>query len=136
MLRTGKGVPHPRAAFTPGVALRTAENRKHVTYPELRRGGAQRLCILAAEVGGRWNADAHELVRQLVRGSSARALRAAASSAWARRWWGMLSFVVQHAVGGTALSAPLPAALQTSSRPSTTSLALAEPGGPSRLPLR
>ena len=45
----------------------------------------------------RWNADAHELVRQLVRVRALRtppALRAAASSA-----------AVQHAVGGTALGA-------------------------------
>ena len=90
------------------MALRTAENRKHATYPELRRGGAQHLCALAAEVGGRWNADAHELVRQIVRVRALRAppaLRASASSAWARRWWGMLSIAVQHAVAGSALGA-------------------------------
>ena len=41
------------------------------------------------------------------------ALRACASVAWARRWWGMLSVAVQHAIGGTALGEPwlLPRAL-------------------------
>ena len=47
--------------------------------------------VLAVEVGGRWNADSQALVRQLVRALRAPpALRAAASNAWTRRWWGML----------------------------------------------
>ena len=78
-------------------------------YPELQRGGGQRLFVLAVEVGGRRNADSQALVRQLVRVRALRvlsALRAAASNAWTRRWWGMLSTAVQHAVGGTALGAP------------------------------
>ena len=36
---TSEGVPHPRAEHTAGVALLTAERRKHATYPELRLGG-------------------------------------------------------------------------------------------------
>ena len=106
---TSEGVPHPRAEHTAGVALLTAERRKHATYPELRLGGGQRLCVLATEVGGRWSRDAHELVRQLVRVRALRAppaLRACASAAWPRRSWGMLSVAVQHAIGGTALGAP------------------------------
>ena len=70
---TSEGVPHPSAEHSAGVALLTAERRKHATYPELRLGGGQGLCVLATEVGGRWSRDAHELVRQLVR---VRALRA------------------------------------------------------------
>ena len=57
---TSEGVPHPRAEHTAGVALLAAERRKHATYPELRFGGGQRLCVLATEVGGRWSRDAHE----------------------------------------------------------------------------
>eukprot|EP00439_Symbiodinium_sp_Y106_P071144 s352_g12.t1 len=109
--------------FHPGVA----------TYPELRRGGAQRLCVLAAEVGGRWNADAPELVRQLVRVRALRAppaLRAVASSAWARRWWGMLSIAVQHAVVVVRPQRYNPAA---GPRPRPRACGA---GGPSRLPLR
>ena len=36
------------------------------TYPELATGGAQALCVLGCEVGGRWNADAVKLVQRLV----------------------------------------------------------------------
>ncbi|CAE7905307.1 unnamed protein product [Symbiodinium sp. KB8] len=74
-------------------------SRKRATYPELQRGGGHRLFVLGSGLS----------VRHLP-----------ASTAWARRWWGMLSTAVQHAVGGTALGA----------------LALAERAGPSRLPLR
>ena len=103
---TGANAPHPRADHTPGIALRMAASRKRATYPELQRGGGQRLFVLAVEVGGRWNADSQALVRQFVWVRALRApppLRAAASSAWTRRWWGTLSTAVQHAVGGTAL---------------------------------
>ena len=62
---TGASAPHPRADHTPGIALRMAESRKRATYPELQRGGGQRLFVLAVEVGGRWNADSQALVRQL-----------------------------------------------------------------------
>ena len=138
---TSEGVPHPRAEHTAGVALLTAERRKHATYPELRLGGGQRLCVLATEIGGRWSRDAHELVRQLVRVRVLRAppaLRACASAAWPRRWWGMLSVAVQHAIGGTALGGPwlLPRAAVGQEPPLDQVLALAEPIGPSRLPMR
>ena len=118
-----------------------AESRKRATYPELQRGGGHRLLVLAVEVGGRWNADSQALVRQLVRVRALRAppaLRAAASTAWTRRWWGMLSTAVQHAVGGTALGAPwLVSKGAAACAPGLDHvLALAEPAGPSRLPLR
>ena len=117
------------------------ERRKRATYPELQRGGGQCLFVLAVEVGGRWNADSQALVRQLVRVRALRAppaLRAAASSAWTRRWWGMMSTAVQHAVGGTALGAPwLVSKGAAGCEPALDHvLALAEPAGPSRLPLR
>ena len=138
---TGTSTPHPRAEHTPGIALRMAESRKRATYPELQRGGGHRLFVLAVEVGGRWNADSQALVRQLVRVRALRAppaLRAAASTAWTRRWWGMLSTAVQHAVGGTALGAPwLVSKGAAACEPGLDHvLALAEPAGPSRLPLR
>ena len=138
---TGTSTPHPRAEHTPGIALRTAESRKRATYPELQRDGSHRLFVLAVEVGGRWNADSQALVRQLARVRALRAppaLRAAASTAWTRRWWGMLSTAVQHAVGGTALGAPwLVSKGAAACEPGLDHvLALAEPAGPSRLPLR
>ena len=138
---TGTSTPHPRAEHTPGIALRVAESRKRATYPELQRGGGHRFFVLAVEVGGRWNADSQALVRQLVRVRALRAppaLRAAASTAWTRRWWGMLSTAVQHAVGGTVLGAPwLVSKGAAACQPGLDHvLALAEPAGPSRLPLR
>ncbi|OLP76058.1 hypothetical protein AK812_SmicGene44057 [Symbiodinium microadriaticum] len=91
----------PCAAVVDGAALKVAERRKRATYPELERGGPQKLVVLGSEVGGRWNEQARRLVQDLVRlkGHRApRALRAAASGAWARRWWSMLSVAVQQAV--------------------------------------
>ena len=96
-----------------GAALRVAERRKHATYPELSAGGPQRLVVLGAEVGGRWNDGAQRLLRDLVRLRAQRALpalRRAATSAWARRWRGMLAVAVQQAVAGTALGPQGPAA--------------------------
>ena len=50
----------PRGRF-PGwccnCRCQTAQGR----YPELGRGGPQRLCVLAAEVGGRWGDEAQQL---------------------------------------------------------------------------
>ena len=96
--------------------------RKHATYPELRLWGGQRLCVLATEVGGRWSRDARELVRQLLGPQ-----------------------VVGHVVGsgpacdrrdsaGRTVAAP-----QGGGRARTALdqvLALAEPIGPGRLPMR
>ena len=54
------------AATQDGAVLRTALRRKHATYPELADGGAQALCVLGCEVGGRWSTDAVMLVRRFV----------------------------------------------------------------------
>ncbi|CAE7829326.1 unnamed protein product, partial [Symbiodinium sp. KB8] len=48
-------------------------------YPELNAGGPQQLVVLGSEVGGRQNAGAHQLLRDLVCARSA----LVASSAWA-----------------------------------------------------
>ena len=66
------GRPHACAADRDGVALSTAERRKRTRYPELGQP-AQRLVVLAAEVGGRWHAAAAALVRQLARVRARRA---------------------------------------------------------------
>eukprot|EP00439_Symbiodinium_sp_Y106_P043359 s3366_g5.t1 len=94
------GLPQPCAAAHDGAALRVAERRKRAAYPELN-GGPQQLVVLGSEVGGRWNAGAHQLLRDLVRVRAQRvppAVRSAASSEWARRWWAMLAVSVQQAV--------------------------------------
>ena len=105
---TRTGQPQPCTADLDGAALRTAERRKAATYPKLRSEGPQRLVVLGSEVGGRFNGDAHGLLRDLVRVRACRAppaLRAAAASGWTRRWWSILSVAVQQAVRSTALSA-------------------------------
>ena len=111
-------------------------------YPELQKEGPQRLVVLGSEVGGRFNGDAHCLLRDLVRVRACRAppaLRSAAASGWTRRWWSMLSVAVQQAVASTALGRPWP---QPPHAPCATGppldrlLDLAEAEGPSRLPLR
>ncbi|CAE7584665.1 unnamed protein product [Symbiodinium natans] len=132
--------PQPCTADVDGAALRAAERRKAATYPELRRQGPQKLLVLGSEVGGRFNSDAQQLVRDLVRLRSYRAppaLRAAASSGWTRRWWGMLSVAVQQAVASTALGQPWPQPPEATSiagPPLDRVLDLAEAEGPSRLP--
>ncbi|CAE7472175.1 CPY1, partial [Symbiodinium sp. KB8] len=70
---TRTGHPHPCTVEVDGAALRVAERRKHCTYPELARGGPQKLLVLGSEIGGRWNTAAQGFVRDLVR---LRALRA------------------------------------------------------------
>ena len=103
---TRTGLPQPCAAETDGAALRVAERRKRAAYPELARGGPQRLVVLGAEVGGRWNGGALRFVRDLLRLRACRApptVRQAAAAGWARRWWSVLSVAVQAAVGTTAL---------------------------------
>ena len=134
--RTGQ--PQPCTAAHDGAMLRVAERRKtlrkRTTYPELSSRGPQRLLVLGSEIGGRWNETAQWLVRDLVRIRAQRAppaLRAAATSAWTRRWWAALAVAVQQVVTSTALGSPWPA------RPELDRvLDLAEAEGPSRLPLR
>ena len=135
------GEPHPGAAAQDGAVLRTAYRRKHATYPELATGGAQTLCVLGCEVGGRWNADAVKLVQRLVALRAHRAppaVRASAKAAWARRWWSVLSVAVQQAVAHTALgrARAMPGPAHTDAPALDEVLHLADPGGPSRLPLR
>ena len=51
---TRTGHPQPCTAEVDGAALQVAERRKRVAYPELSRGGPQKLLVLGCEVGGRW----------------------------------------------------------------------------------
>ena len=138
---TRAGAPHAGAATTSGTALRTAERRKRHAYPELLRGGAQQLLVLASEVGGRWNADALTLVQQLVRLRAQRAppaVRASASAAWSRRWWSALSVAVQQAVGSTALGQAWPGPPLPAGCPPDLARVLDAAASPavSRMPLR
>ena len=70
--------------------------------PSSPAGGAQSLCVLGCEIGGRWNASAMSLLRRLVALRSCRAppaVRGPAQAAWARPWWSVLSTAVQQATG-------------------------------------
>ena len=99
-----------------------AERRNRAAYPELSSGGPQRLLVLGSEIRGRWNEAAQQLVRDLAHARAQRAppaLRAAATSAWTRRWWATLAVAVQQAVSSTALGSPWPAPPHFRARSST-----------------
>ena len=58
------GTPRPRAARKGGAALDDARAWKEVTYPELvGEGSRAKLVVLAAEVGGRWSAEAAQFIQ-------------------------------------------------------------------------
>ena len=93
--------------------LRVAQQRKRAAYPELSSGGPQRLLVLGSEIGGCWNEAAQQLVRDLARvrvraQRAPPAPRAAATSAWTKRWWATLAVTVQQAVSSTVLGSPWP----------------------------
>ena len=108
----------------------------------LAGGGGQRLLVLAAELGGRWSSECHELMRLLLNHRARRtapAVRAAARSGWQRRWWGLLGVALQQAVAATALGVSwayprLPTG--DAGPPLPDLLDLAAAAGPSRLPWR
>ena len=135
------GTPHAGAPARDGAVLQVAERRKRATYPELAQGGAQSLCVLGCEIGGRWNASAMLLVRRLVALHSCRAppaVRGPAQAAWARRWWSVLFAAVQKAIGHTALgqARAVPGRAQSRVPALDEVLALAPADSVSRLPLR
>ena len=63
---TRGGAPIPRAADNDAVAITAARQRKQRAYLELLQRGAQRLLVLATELGGRWSGECRELMRLLV----------------------------------------------------------------------
>ena len=136
------GSPQVASSERDGAAIDVARRRKQRRYAELARPGPQRLVVLAAEVGGRWGPEAHDLVRHLVRQRSLRApqaLRAAARAGWARRWWGQLGCALQRALASTLLGDVWRAPAQPAGAddvPLGRVLELAEAEQPSRLPLQ
>ena len=95
------GSPKPRAANHDGAALEVARRKKETTYPELAgEGGRARLVVLAAEVGGRWNAETAQFLTVL---AGARAqevplvLQGRAEAAWVRRWSSILACTAARA---------------------------------------
>jgi len=137
------GRPIPRAPRHDGAALDRARRRKERTYPEVGHNGT-RLVVLGCEVGGRWNDEALDFVRRLVRHRAAQApplLRQCVASAYTRRWWTLLGVAVQDALAATILGLPAgPLAGGTAAAaPPFDADVLADTAampGPSRLPLR
>ena len=83
------GSPRARADWQDGAVLADACAGKRATYHELTAGGRCRLIVFAVEVGGRFGADALDLMEQLA-WARARAspayLRRAAAFGFSRRW--------------------------------------------------
>ena len=103
--------------------------------------GWQRSTVLSSEVGGRWGTGALALVRDFVRLRRLRAppaLRHAAATAWARRWWTQLSVAVQRATALSAAGRAWPAASRAAADAPAFELVLdlADAAGPSMLPFR
>ena len=137
---TRDGAPWARAADQDGIALVHARRRKERRYPELLRPGPHRFLVLASETGGRWSRECHDLLRLLVATRARRAhaaIRAAASTAWRRRWWGILSATQQRAIASTLLGSNWVAPPQPCDDAPTMAALLAwgEPPQPSRLGL-
>ena len=53
------------AASRDGIVLEQARREKENTYPELAESGRCKLVVLAIETGGRWSAEAVQVLRQL-----------------------------------------------------------------------
>ena len=94
------GTARRHAAHRDGVALEEARRTKERKYPELAgNGGRARLVVVAAEVEGRFSAEANQFLRGLV---SAKVrdvpdiLKGKAAAAWSRRWRSMLGCVVAN----------------------------------------
>ena len=133
------GSPVAGAPERDGVALATARRRKLARYPELARGGPHR-CVLAAEIGGRWNDDSQRLVQRLValRAHRAPATLRGAAAQGSRRWWRSLAVAVQRAACSAALGVwTMPSVPNAEGDlPIAEVLHLAADQAPSRLPLR
>ena len=96
-----------RAARKGGAALDDARARKEVTYPELvGEGSRAKLVVLAAEVGGRWSAEAAQFIRALAASKAASApefMQASVAHAWCHRWRRLLACSAAKAFAGSLL---------------------------------
>ena len=105
------GSPHPGATTTDGATFRQAQRDKHRKYADVAADSRTELVVLAAEVGGRWNQESLDLVRQLAAykaGESPPLLRRSVELAWTDRWWSLLSIAVQSAFAASLLASPGP----------------------------
>ena len=131
------------AAFFPSPPVAPA---RHAAGPREQPGKkyvgrSPLLRLLAAEIGGRFNADSQRLVQRLVTLRARRApaaLRGVAAQGWARRWRGTLAVAIQRATCSTVFGVWTMPVLPNADGelPITEVLQLATDPAPSRLPLR
>ena len=99
---TGAGHVRFDAHLTDGATFVQARLDKEHKYPELASQGSRlKFLVAAAEVGGRYNDEVVDLVRQLVAHRAslfAPCLRQSMRVILARRYWGILSVATQRAV--------------------------------------
>ena len=98
------GLPWRKADVQAGVSLDRAEASKDDTYNELVDSSTVRLLTLACETGGRWSQRCIDVVATLAahRARAApRHLQRAARTAFASRWWALLSVAQQDALAAT-----------------------------------
>ena len=134
------GIPRPRAAHEPGIAIANIEDVKATTYPELVSSTQCKFLVLAGEVGGRWSATTCRLLRDLAAAKSQNAaprLRKSAAFAWETRWWSMISVATQNALAATLVDdAPHMLHAWEGTAPPLGILLHGEAPAESRLPLR
>jgi len=99
---TGYGTGRRQASTLDGSALLEADRRnKETDYPDVERCRNATLICAGVETYGRWSLQCIELVRQLARyrtRDTIEVLRNSARSAYAHRWWRLLSCCVQRVV--------------------------------------
>ena len=95
------GSSQSRADHEPGLALRTAAERKHrVTYPEFQRA---RLTVLS------WGEETEAFLHRIAQGralASPAAQRTAVAAAYRRRWGQMLAVAAQGAFAASLSQLP------------------------------
>ena len=98
----GTGEPMPRAADHDGAAVeRAATDCRTRDYPDVQASPRVQLLSLGVEIYGRWSLDSLTLLRQLAKVKSRNVnpfLVASVRAAFFRRWWSILSVVVQREV--------------------------------------
>lgn len=104
------GLPRPRGAAVPGLALQQAAREKREgTYRELLEARRCRLVVFGLEVGGRWSQEALNFIRQLAR-AKARSqpdwLRGSAMQAYSHRWSGLAAVAAHRAFAASFLEPP------------------------------
>ena len=91
-----EGLPQPNAAHTNGAVLIRARTDKQTKYAELVAGNLFFFVVIALETGGRWSAEAFELVDMMAGARAQEVLPILPGSvhlAWGRRWTRMLAVV-------------------------------------------